>query len=637
MLQKIHERVQGVIAWVLIILIAVTFTLWGINYYLESHTTSDVQAEVNGEEISKTDFSGTYQRLKHQAESQTGELSSAQEKMLKQRALKQLIFTRTVLQGAQKAGYLVTREQAQQALMQIPQFQEDGLFSAEKFQQAMSSALYTPSIFLTKIQEGLVINQQRFSFAGTAFVLPDEMSRFIGLSRQTRDLEYFVLPEKAFEKNITISSQELKSYYKENKNQFRTPEKVSINYIVVDIKKILSRTQVSNQMTRNYYYNNIDAYTHPAQWQWAHILVRIPPGARKSVVNKAYQKALNIEKMLDKKQDFSLVAKKNSDDVLSAAKGGVTPWTSALSMNPDILTVLRRLKNNQVSPPIRTKYGYEIIKRLGFISSKKIPLYEVRKQIVDTLKMDKAQQIFAQMGDDLTNLSYQNPYSLKEVAKELELPVKTTPFFTRKGLPSGIASYKEVVQAAFSDEVLEEHNNSALLAINDDLLVVLRVRKHTEQSFMAFDKVKPVIEKQIKKAKASMEAQRYAEKLIICLEKPDAKSEMIKESQKKYHWIWHAHKNIQRDNVTLNQSIVQTLFEMPMLLKNSPNYKGVTLANGDYAVLKLNQVRPGSTDSLDHEERKMFKDEIDASLGIVDYNLYVEGLMRQAKIVEHAK
>ena len=80
MLQKIHERVQGVIAWLLVILIVVTFTLWGVNYYLESHTNVDVAAVVNGQEISKTDFMNTYDRLKRQSERAHHTLGKTQEK-----------------------------------------------------------------------------------------------------------------------------------------------------------------------------------------------------------------------------------------------------------------------------------------------------------------------------------------------------------------------------------------------------------------------------------------------------------------------------------------------------------------------------------------------------------------------------
>ncbi len=630
MLQKIHERVQGVIAWVLVVLIAITFILWGVNYYLESRSASDVQAEVNGEKISKVDFSNTYQRLKRQAEHQVGDLSPTQETTLKKRAFKELVFTRVVLQGARDAGYLVTREQAEQALMQIPQFQEDGQFSAEKFQQALSSALYTPAVFLTKIQEGLVINQQRFAFAGTTFVLPQEIIQLVALAKQTRDLNYTIIPWTKFAPPampLQISSDELHRYYEKNKSKFKVPEKVSINYIAISLKKILAKTNVSKKAMEEYYQDNIDAYTHPAQWRWAHILIRTPLQNR-IAYHRTYNKALEIEKIIRKQKNFSLVAKKYSNDVLSAAQGGLTGWVPELAVDDQVLPVLQNLKEGEVSAPIKTNYGYEIIQRVGYQAPEKIPFAEVQSQIRKLLKTDKAQQSFAEMSDTLTNLSYQNPSSLKEAANELELPIKTTPFFTRKGLSKGITSYKSILQAAFSDEVLEDGNNSQVIAINDSFLVVLRVKKHLAPSVETFDAVKEKIEKQVMREKASTKAREYGEKWIQSLQQ---------EHSKVPPFTWVAQNGVSRDNTTLNPVILYTLFKMPLVTKKSSVFQGVVLENGDYALLKLTGVHPGSMDDLDREEQKMFENEMEAAEGIVDYNLYVDGLMHQAKIIEEKK
>ncbi len=630
MLQKIHERVQGVIAWVLIILIAITFTLFGINYYLESRASSDVQAEVNGEKISKVDFSDTYQRLKRHAESQMGELTPVQENTLKRRAIKQLIFNRVVLQGAESSGYLVTREQAEQALMQIPQFQEDGQFSAEKFQQALSSALYTPADFLTKIQEGLVINQQRFSFAGTTFVLPKEVSQLVALAKQTRDMSFAILPWKNFAPPaapILVSPEELSAYYEKNKTQFKVPEKVSVRYILISMKKISEQTHISEKALKNYYDSNIDAYTHPAQWKWMHILVRAPENDRKAD-KKAYQKALKIVQDLKKGEKFSVAVKKYSDDVLSATQDGITPWIPALAVDEKVLPVLQQLKKGEISEPIKTHYGYEIIERVDYQPPAQIPFKEVKNQIKETLKTDKAQQVFAQMGDELTNLSYQNPSSLNDVAKEIGLPIKTTPFFSQKGLSKGIASHKPVIQAAFSDEVLQDGDNSQVIAIDDSYLLVLRLRKHLPPSVKPLSEVKTILQQQIIHEKAAKKAEEAGKDWITSLKTNPSTMLPV---------AWNTKKAVSRDDTTLNPIILSALFKMTQVNNNSPLFEGVALENGDYAILKLTHVEPGSIDSLDREEQNMFEDEMEAAEGIVDYNLYVEGLMHQAKIVEEKK
>jgi peptidyl-prolyl cis-trans isomerase D len=568
--------------------------------------------------------------MKRHAESQIGELSPAQEQTLKKRAIKELIFNRVVLQGGESAGYLVTREQAEQALMQIPQFQEDGQFSAEKFQQALSSALYTPAVFLTKIQEGLMINQQRFTFAGTAFVLPNEVSQLVALAKQTRDVGFAVLPWQNFAPPaapIVVSPDELKDYYEKNKAQFKVPEKVSVNYILVSMKNILNQTHVSEKALKNYYEDNIDAYTHPAQWRWKHILIRVSENNNKAD-KKAYETALKVQQALRKGQKFSVAVKKYSDDILSAAQDGLTPWVPELAVDEQILPVLQQLKKGEISTPIKTHYGYEIIELAGYQKPVKIPFKEVRKQIQDTLKTDKAQQVFAQMGDDLTNLSYQNPSSLKGVAQEIELPIKTTPLFTQKGLSKGITSYKQVVRAAFSDEVLRDGDNSQVIAIDDSFLLVLHLNKHLPSSVQSLDAVKDVLRQQITQKKAAEKAEEAGKEWIKALSANPSTTLPV---------AWTEKKAVSRDDSTINPLILTALFKMSLAKDKMPLFEGVALDNGDYAILKLAKVQSGSMDNLDSEEQKMFEDEMEAAEGIVDYNLYVEGLMDKAKIVEDKK
>jgi peptidyl-prolyl cis-trans isomerase D len=634
MLQKIHERVQGVIAWILIILIAITFMLFGLNYYLESHASSDVQAEVNGTKISKLDFSHSYQRLKRQAEEQANDLTLQQEKALKKRALKQLIFTQVVLQGADSSGYLINRQQAEQALLQIPQFQENGQFSAERFQQTLSAALYTPAVFMTKIQEGLLINQQRFAFAGTVFLLPQEINQLMSLAKQTRNVDYLIIPKKVFVPNVKVSESELKHYYEKNKVQFKVPEQIKIDYIAVSMKKVLSETTISSNALKHYYQDNLDAYTQPAKWRWAQILVRVPADATKTITDKAQKKALVIEKMLQKSLSFSKVAKENSEDVLSASKGGLMPWSPELSIKTEILSVLKNLKDKEISAPIKTQYGYEIIQRVGYQAEKQVPFDTVKQQIMDILKMEKAQETFSELGDDLTNLSYQNPSSLIETSKTLGLPIETSELFTRKGLSSGIVANKAIVQSAFSDEVLRDGNNSALIAVGDDLMVVLRVNEHKPLSFKPFDAVQETVRRQMIQEKASIFARQYGKKLLKAFKKNPDHSKIL-EDVKKYGLVWITQKNVPRDDVTLKPEILSALFNMPPVASHEVHFSGVSLDDGDYAVLKLTHVKPGSVESLDQEEQKMVEDEVEAAFGIIDYNLYVEGLMHKAKIIEN--
>jgi len=635
MLQKIHERVQGVIAWTLIILIAITFTLWGVNYYLESHNALDSQAEVNGFKITRVDFNSAYQRLKHQEESRLGgEITSKEEKVLKEQALKQLISTYVVVQGAHEAGYLVTQHQAEQALLQIPQFQEGGQFSAEKFQQAMSSSLYTPSVFLKRIQDGLLVNQQRFSFAGTAFILKNELKRFIQLFNQTRSFRYLIIPVSLFQKTEKATQQEARDYYEKNKIQFKTPEKTSIEYLLLSLKEVAAKIHVSEKELKQYYQDNIDTYTHPAEWQWTHILVRVPKDASPAQIEKAYQRAKEIEKRIKEEgKSFVSEVKASSDDVLSAANDGIMPWTPETSLSPVMKKTLLGLSGQgAVSSPVQTEYGYEIIQLVGYRKSFIMSFDSVKNQIAEMLKADRAQQQFSDMSDDLTDLTYQNPNSLDEASKALDLPIQKTDLFSRAGLKKGIASQKKIVQAAFSDEVLLGENNSQPISLNDDTLVVLRVNKHIPQSFIPFDKVQPLVENRVSAQKAAVRVRELGEKFLKALENNEP---LNTNELSQYKLAWIDEKDIRREDNSANAEIQQIVFKMSHPDKGKKSLRGIRLDSGDYALIELEAVKMGRSSDLNDEELKNFQGQVEAAFGIIDYDLYVYGLLQKAKIVRH--
>lgn len=207
MLQKLNERIQGLIAWIVIILIAITFTLFGVDYYLQKGQSKQAKAEVNGEFVDIQTFESTYRRARSQQDA--GQMTSAQDKLLRENILDSLVANKLAVQGAEKLGFWVSANQADATILGIPQFQENGRFSSERYQQALSGAMFTPQTFQKEVRQGMILNQQRFAFIGTSFLLPEEMNRFVRLYMQSRDYDYSLLSIKDFSKTITVSDEKI--------------------------------------------------------------------------------------------------------------------------------------------------------------------------------------------------------------------------------------------------------------------------------------------------------------------------------------------------------------------------------------------------------------------------------------------
>lgn len=274
MLQKLNERIQGVVAWVVIILIAITFTLFGVDYYMQSHQASNAEVEVNGLSISKQAFELNYRRSRQQRD--PSQITTASEAALKKKVLTDMISNEVTIQAAKSAGFNVSREQANAAILSIPQFQQDGHFSQERYRQALSGAMFTPESFQNEVRQGMLLNQQRFAFIGSSFALPNEIKRFVKLYKQTRDYDYVEIPTSLFVKENKSSDAAIQAYYQGHQKDFLTPEKVSIDFVRLSMQQIKDKLKINEDELKRYYAENESSFLTPAQWRVAHILFAVP-------------------------------------------------------------------------------------------------------------------------------------------------------------------------------------------------------------------------------------------------------------------------------------------------------------------------------------------------------------------------
>lgn len=253
MLQKLNEKIQGLIAWVIVGLVAVTFALFGIEHYMQSRHENAAQVTVNGVTITKQAFEVNYRRVR---QLRSPQLSAAAENQLKQQVLDQLILNQVSVDAATKNGFYVSKAQANAAILNIPQFQEKGRFSESRYAQALSGALFTPLSFQIEVKQGMLLNQQRFAYIGTSFALPNEIQKFVKLYMQTRDYRYLKIPASLFIKNVSVTDEEIEKYYAAHKSEFVSPEKVSIEYIKLTMQDVKNHIKVTDQEIQQYYDDN---------------------------------------------------------------------------------------------------------------------------------------------------------------------------------------------------------------------------------------------------------------------------------------------------------------------------------------------------------------------------------------------
>ncbi|QMT60592.1 SurA N-terminal domain-containing protein [Legionella sp. PC997] len=624
MLQKLNERIQGVVAWLVVILIGITFTLFGVDYYLQSRQTTNSKVVVNGQPLTMQAFETNYRRARSMQDIE--QMTAADEKKLQNQVLDQMITNEVLVQAARKNGFDVSLNQANAAILSIPQFQEDGHFSAQKYQQALNAALFTQSSFQNEVKQGMLLNQQRFAFMGSSFALPDEIDRFVSLYMQSRDYDYLTIPAALFEKDVQISSEEIANYYNKHKKDFMTPEKVSLDYVSLSMHDIKNKIKISDDDAKRYYEENQNNYLTPASWQVAHILFAVPDDASQADLEKIQKKANDTYQALQKNpEQFDHFVSTLSDDKLSVTDKGVLPWISA-GQN-DYNRILSNLtKPGQISAPEKTKHGYEIFKVIAYKPVSTKSFSEVEQSIKEQLNTEAAQNKYTQALEQLSDLSYQSPDSLQPVAEALNLKIQTTKPFSRGDGVDNITKNKQVINAAFSHDVLDLSNNSEPIQIDNDSVVVVRINQHWDEKEQPLESVHDQINKILVKKKAEAKAKEIGMNLLSPV--VDKKQQELISSN---HLLWKSELKSTRDNDKVDTDINDTAFN----LLRPESRDGLVMPNGDYVVVRLKQIHDGKLSTLDREQQDSLIQQIEASYGMMDYDLYEKSLISRAQIVKH--
>ncbi|MDI9817910.1 MULTISPECIES: SurA N-terminal domain-containing protein [unclassified Legionella] len=626
MLQKLNERIQGLVAWIVIILIAITFTLFGVDYYMQSHQTSNAEVDVNGVGISKQAFEINYRRARQQRD--PSQITAASEQALKKQVLEDMIVNEVSLQAARVNGFEVNLEQANAAILSIPQFQEDGHFSAERYRQALSGAMFTPESFQKEVRQGMLLNQQRFAFIGTAFALPNEIKRFVKLYMQTRDYDYLQIPVSMFIDKVKISEEAINNYYQNHPKEFIAPEKVSIDYVRLSMGQIRDAIKVNEEEIKRFYEDNQSNFLTPAQWQVAHILFAVPEDASTEQQNQIRQKAQEAYEVLQSNPaQFNEWVKTRSDDKLSVASGGVLPWLVAGQTEFD-----KALANltvpGQISPPVRSSHGFEIFKLIDYRPAKLKPLADVQSEIKEQLLTELSQARYTRTLEQLSDLSYQTPDSLEPVADALKLTIQHTAPFSRQGGDSELTRNKQVLSAVFSHDVLELGNNSEPIQLDNDSVIVLRVNQRIPAAEKSLVEVRDYISRKLAIQEAEKQARQLGTDFLATRENAvDSQEKLLRAKQLQWQEVIQATRDTDKVDVAIN--------DLAFSLARTSSSDGRSLTNGDYVIVRLKKINDGQFKLLDKEQQASIAQQIEANYGLMDYDLYVKNLLAGAKIDKH--
>ncbi|MCG7373562.1 SurA N-terminal domain-containing protein [Pseudomonas luteola] len=617
MLQNIREHSQGWIAKVIIGVIILLMALTGFEAIIRAGSHQGAVALVNGEEIRQTDLNQAVEMQRRSLAQRLGpnfDPALLDEKRLRDAALKALIERELLLQDAKSNKFAFSEAALDQLILQTPEFQVDGQFNAQRFDQTIAQMGYSRLQFREMLKQEMLMGQLRAGIAGTGFVTDAELNAFAALERQTRDFATHVV--KADASKVAVTNDELQGYYDDHRSEFMTPDQVVIDYIELKKSAFADKAQVKQEDLQALYQSETANLSE--QRNAAHILIEV-----NDKVNDEQAKAKidEIKARLDKGEDFAALAKKFSQDPGSANKGGELGYAGRGVYDPAFEEALYGLNKGDVSAPVHSTFGWHLIKLLGVQEAKVPSLESMKPRLEAELKAREADRLFVDAIRNLESAAFEAS-DLSQPAQEQGLKVQTSKPFGREGGEEGIIANRQVVQAAFSPEVLEDGANSNAIQLDDETAVILRVKEHRKPAQQSFDDVKDNIRSTLTKQKIAETARQQGETLIADLKA--GKANTIKD--------WKVVEAATRNQEGVDPVVLQQVFRMNKPGDNSkPTYAGVNLADGTYMVIRLTGVSVPQGTFTD-EEKAMYRRFLSSRSGQENFAAYRRALESKAEI-----
>lgn len=621
MLQNIRDNSQGWIAKTIIGVIIVLMALTGFDAIMNASSNRQDAAEVNGESVSLNELNRAVDMQRRQLAQQLGgefDASLLDEKLLREGALKALIDRTLLLQGTRDAGFGFSQPALDQLILLTPEFQVDGKFNADRFDQVIRQMGYGRLEFRQLLEEEMLIGQLRAGLAGSGFVTDQEVRAFAALEQQTRDFASLAI--KARPEQVEVSDAEVKAYYDEHASEFMTPEQVLVEYVELKKDAFFDQVEVADADIQAAYEKEIANLGE--QRKASHILLET--GEQMSD-EQAKAKLEELKARIDKGEDFAALAREFSQDPGSAGNGGDLGFAGQGVYDAAFEEALFALQVGQVSAPVQSEFGWHLI-RLDDVQAAEVPsLDSLRPQLVRELKAQQVEQRFVEVSKQLEDAAFEAA-DLAQPAQELGLEVKQAAPFGREG-GEGLAANRQVVQAAFSEEVLSEGANSSALELDPDTVVVLRVKEHRKSEQQPLEQLAEQLRERIRVERAGEAATARGEALLAELRA--GKTPVV---QAESGEAWQVTEAATRSQEGIDPQVLQALFRMPRpQAADQPSFAGLTLANGDYLVLRLNGVSAPEAE-LAAEELAMYRRFLASRSGQQDFLAFQRQLQAEAEI-----
>lgn len=619
MLQDIRANTQGTIAKIIIGLIVISFSIFGIESLLFSGGGS-APAEVNGEEITQLELQQELSVQQRQLLAMLGDNADPallDDDRLSRQALETLVQREIVKQGATGLNLSASDQVVGEMIASMEQFQIDGQFSMDMFQSMLASAGFTPSLFQKRLAEDVQIGQLRAGLAGSDFTTDIELDTAARILMEGRDVRYISLPLLDFLADAEVSDEQIQAYYEQNSDAFMSEEAVVLEYLDLTLDTYIQ--PIPETRLREEFELVRDEYELATEARVSHILFEGADDDRQRRVSEVLD-------VLASGVSFEDAAREYSDDIGSAQSGGDLGYTAGDTFPEPMEEAIARLAVGERSEAVETDAGTHIILLTDRREGTEVSFEDVAAQLKQDLQQSDAAAALIRDVERLRDLVF-NAADLKDPAEELSLSVQRSGPVGR-GAADDIFARPGVQQAIFSDDVLEAGHNSEVIEVSPEQFIALRVAERRPSALRPIDEVKEEITSVLREQAARGAATQKAEELLAALDE----GESVEVVANAAGLEWQVELGARRDSQRLPRAVRDELFAMQEPVSGTARRAVINDGRDASYVLEFARLNAGQLTSLPPAEQLQLRERIAGETGGLLQQQYETALRNRADV-----
>ncbi len=624
-MEAFRTLIKGWVGKVLLVIFLVPFALVGMEGLFSLGSQSGIVATVNKKDILSSELEQAVNQRRQQLLPQVGnDEAKIDSLVLRQQVLDGLVERAMLLQQANALGFQISELQAAALVRKEPSFQVDGQFSEERFQSFLKMTGQDSPSLLRDIQSQMAVQQFAGGITTSGITSKTEIEQIIVLQDEQRTVHLAQLPLSKYLSQVSVTAEEIQRYYDTNKATLKVTENLDLQYVV------LNSSQFSNQAT-------VTADDLKAQYEIAtkdlqgnierraqHILISVDD---KTTAEAALKKSNELIARINQGESFDQLATEFSQDPGSAQKGGDLGFAQKGVYVPEFEASLDSLAINQVSAPIKTQFGYHIIKLLEKRSPELPTLDSMRAELTEQAKAAKTAALYNDAINQMNDLAV-DASNISELTKPYQLVVQSQAQLTRQNGAGDLAN-PELIKMAFSEEVLLDHRISSGISVDPTRTIWLKSAEHRPERPQTLAEASGLIKLTLEEQKALALAMQDATKIVDELSKGTAPATV-----QATHSIQFADfGQINRQTGLPNKKAQTAAFALSQ--PDAGQWRAAALEGEKgtgVTIVAISDIKAGQLDSVPEDQRKQMASMLASMRGQQDLRDYTESLKSRAKI-----